>query len=192
MTQENQAHNPQVDLPPKRKPWFFDSATGREYTYPDTSDEMAATIANFAFEAEHWPDWRIEGGPFSRLAIKLKVIEHSYGGRAVITASTGSGDAIIRAEPHSSGWIRVNVDWQGRRVFTAWIDHEYEQYALWPSGADPSKGDEEPGRISKKHSWVGLDTSVWPVLAPLADEYEAVTFCERDQEFVYVRTRKDE
>lgn len=190
MTQDDKAHNTKGDLPPKRKPWFFDSATGREFTYPDTSDEMAATIGDFAFEAQHWPDWRIEGGPLSNLPITLKVIEHRHGVRAVITASTAYGHAVIRAEPHSSGWIRIDVDWQGRRVFAAWLDHEYEQYALWPSGADPSPGDEGPGRIGKKRSWVGLDTSVWSVLAPLADEHGAVTFCERDQEFAYVPTRK--
>lgn len=133
---------------------------GCEFTYPDSSTEMAGIIIDIAFEAEHWPAWRIEGGPLSRLPITLKVIEHSDGVRAVFTASTASGVAEIRAKPHSSGWIRIVVDWQGRLVFTAWLDHPYEQYALWPSDRDPSPGDEEPGRMGRKLSWVASTRTV--------------------------------
>jgi hypothetical protein len=189
VTQDNPPPDTPVELPPKRQPWFFDSLSGREFTYPNTGDEVAGTLGNLAFEARKAPDWRIEGGPLSRLPIALKVVECVPRERTVIAASTSYGDAVIRAEADRSGWIRVTVDWQGRRAFTAWLDRAYEEYALWPSGAEPGPQDEEPGRIGKKLTWVGLNADAWPALSPLADAYGAVTLCEWDQEFAYVDPR---
>lgn len=171
------------DRPPKRAPWFFDFMSGKEFTYPDTADEMAGVIDRIGFEAETWPDWRIEGGPYADTPIRLAVIERTYGKRCVIRAATDFGEAIFTAEPDPSGWIRITVTWQGETVFRAYLDHVYEQYGFWPPGAEPGQHDEEPGRFGKKMSWLALDTAVWPVTAPLAAEDGGLTLCERDQEF---------
>lgn len=174
----------QTDGPPKRKPWFFDGATGREFTAPETADEMKAAIDRIGFEAEHFPHWVIDDGPFGGLAITLSLIDRDWGKPTTLLAETGQGDAWIVAEPDPSGFVRVSVDWRGVRVFTAFLDRPYEQYELWPPDAE-GEG-EAPGYVGKRMSWVGLDAAAWPVLAPLANPYGGLTLREKDQEIVHL------
>ena len=174
----------QTDGPPKRKPWFFDGATGREFTAPETADEMKAAIDRIGFEAEHFPHWVIDDGPFGGLAITLSLIDRDWGKPTTVLAKTGQGDAWIVAEPDPSGFVRVSVDWRGVRVFTAFLDRPYEQYELWPPDAEDEG--EAPGYVGKRMSWVGLDVAAWPVLQPLANPYGGLTLREKDQEIVHL------
>ncbi|SFZ84182.1 hypothetical protein SAMN02983003_1864 [Devosia enhydra] len=174
----------QTDGPPKRKPWFFDGATGREFTAPNTGDEMKAAIDRIGFEAEHFPDWVIDDGPYGGLAITLSLIDRDWSKPTVLLAKTEHGEARIVAEADPSGFVRISVDWQGGPVLTAFLDRPYEQYELWPPHAE---GDcEAPGHVGKRLSWVGFDAAAWPVLKPLANPYGGLTLREKDQEIVHL------
>jgi hypothetical protein len=154
--------------PPTRKPFFFDSLSGTERTYPDTAADVAWLVSRVASTARRFPDWLLvrEAGP---VPVTLAVIEEGAGlARIGFSAGPTEGAVIAAADP--AGWVRVTVEIAGREVFRAYADQPYEEVELWPADAtDPDPKSDPPGRMSKRLWWVTLSAAAWPEIAAAAE-----------------------
>jgi hypothetical protein len=158
--------------PPKKQPWFFNSLDGSEVTFPDTGYEMAWLVDTLAGAAKAFPDWVLDRGEKPYLPIRLTVLTRQTGQLSEIGFTAGGVEGVVRAEPDPSGWVRITAHVAGRQMFEAYMDHPYEQYPMWPPGADPAPDAEEPGNMSKNRWWVSLSLrdGDWPDLLPIAKD----------------------
>lgn len=152
--------------PPGRPPVFCDPVYGRETTAPDTGELVGRLIDSLADDARDWPHWVIEAD--SGLPVRLTMPAHEPGRSARIGFAAQGVEGVIEAVPDPSGWLLATAKIGGAEVFRAYVDRPFEEYALWPAGADAGPDEEEPGRVGKKRWWLGLSAAAWPVLSPLA------------------------
>lgn len=151
---------------PEIPPYYFDSLGGREEGLePQASARLL--VDALAQTAETFPAWRHDdlGAP-----IRLSVRSYLPGVRAVIGYETGGMDCEVEVSPHRSGWVVAVATIAGREVFRAYLHQPYEEYELWPAGAQPLRDAEPPGRMSKRRLWISLQLSGWPELAGIANE----------------------
>jgi len=156
---------------PKHAPWFCDAIGGTETTAPHTALEMGFAIDALASMAKTFPDWIIDWDEVPQPTVKLSILAHVPSQFLEIRAESTLGDCGIIARPDPSGWVRITAWVAGNAVLEAYLDRPYEQYALWPPGADadPQVVD-APGSMSKRLWWLSLDSAAWPVLKPLAPQ----------------------
>ena len=76
------------------------------------------------------------------------------------------GHVALSAAP--SDWVKIELFLGGLRVFVAYLDRPWEEFALWPSGATKTR--EAPGHIGKRQNWLTLDAGAWPTFERLAIE----------------------
>ena len=78
----------------------------------------------------------------------------------------GAVEGRIELSISPSLWVRADVHIKGAWFARGWIEQCYEEYEIWPDGADgvigPKVEDDPPGRISKRGTWIQFDTSQWP------------------------------
>jgi hypothetical protein len=143
--------------PPKRKPWFGDSAgTTREFTFPDTGEEMG------------WIIDRLDNDGRPNLDVRLSVLDYEQYTQARIGFSCGGVKGAITARPDpASGFVLVVAEIGGEEAFRAYMDHPWEEFDLFPPGDETPQREEAPGRMSKHLWWVSLSARAWPVLKPL-------------------------
>ena len=151
---------------PDRPPLFCEPVYGWEATAPDTGELMGWLIDNLADDARPWPDWVIEAG--CSLPVRLNLLAHESGRSARIGFAAEGVEGMIEAVPDPSGWLLATAEIGGAEVFRAYVDRPFEEYDLWPAGANAAPGEEAPGRMSKKRWWVSLSAAAWPALSPLA------------------------
>lgn len=153
------------DTPPLTAPYYGDLALG----WPEGEDPAEASryvVDSLASVPKLSARWRLEDGP--RFSLRLANYEQYR--RAELAVPEIDLRIVFETDP--SGYVRVTGRREGEDLFRAWLDRPYEEYDLWPSGAEfPGRRTyDAPGRIGKRLSWIVLDTSVWPALAPLANE----------------------
>jgi len=94
-------------------------------------------------------------------------------------ARPGAAAGTLRLAPDPSNWVRADVAIAGETYFTGFFDRVWEQFDIWPAGAD---GDgEAPARIGKRKNWVGIDIAFWPRLEPIADEGGLIIEIDEDE-----------
>ncbi len=78
----------------------------------------------------------------------------------------GAVEGRIELSISPSLWVCADVHIKGAWFARGWIEQCYEEYEIWPDGADgvigPKVEDDPPGRISKRGAWIQFDTSQWP------------------------------
>lgn len=153
------------DTPPVTPPYFGDLMLGR----PEGEDPAEASryaVDSIADVPHLSPLWRLEDGP----SFTLRLTTYERYRRAELELR--EIEVSIVFETDASGYVRVTGRRHGENLFRAWLDRPYEEYDLWPSGAEfPERRTyDAPGRIGKRLTWIVLDTRVWPALAPLAND----------------------
>jgi hypothetical protein len=154
------------DAAPRTPPSWFDLATGGELP----QDRAARwTLETFAGTLLHAPCWLLETsacGPV-RLDLRARLQADSL----TIQTLTDGRELEIILTPGASGWVEITVRLDERAALRAWMDRPYEEYELWPGGADitPNRSAEAPGRIGKRLNWINLSSGAWPQLAALAN-----------------------
>jgi len=153
---------------PARPPSFFDALTGRDTPYPDSLREPRFLIDDLARDARDWPNWVLDDDDNQRV-VTLGVTEHVPERKVVIAFTVGSLHGAITAVPDPSGYLRIVVDANGAGFLTAYVERIWEEYEIWPPGATAAMGEESPGRMGKRRSWVSISARGWPALAAVAN-----------------------
>jgi hypothetical protein len=106
-----------------------------------------------------------------RQPLSFTVLEQERG-RCRIGFATGDASGELLLSIDASGWVRAEATLGGRPVFLGFVEKVWEEYDIWPAGADISvpRSEEAPGRIGKRRNWLSLDSRVWPELAPIGNE----------------------
>ncbi len=131
----------------------------------DPVEQSAYYIDDFAELPRYFPDWIIEP---SGLAVRLHLAAREQGRFAEIGVVANGQAGMVRFAHDPSGWLKVTAEWEGRPVFTGYLDHPYENCEIWPEDAAVDRTADAPGVIGKRKTWVSLDSRVWPALAPLS------------------------
>jgi len=178
------------DHPPLRAPEYFSGGWFRmgsdkpqfrikgkfqfEFIDPGRGDPALASAyyaGDFARHIASEPRWLASGGwEIAPAAVTEKDGQHGTAFIARHEATGRSVEGLVAFTPDPSHWVRVEVFLGADRVFLAYMDHVWEEFDLWPSGAAPQTGDESPGRIGKRRNWANLSATAWPALAALAEE----------------------
>jgi hypothetical protein len=152
---------------PARPPSFFDALSGADVTGAAAQGEPGYLLDDLAGDVRAWPHWLIDDG--SQRRIRLTLVAHDPGERAVIGFAVGSVAGRVTATPDPSGYLRIMVEVAGAVVLVAFAERVWEEYDLWPPGAVAGFGEEPPGRMGKHRNWLSISASGWPVLAGVAN-----------------------
>lgn len=148
---------------PLRPPAYYDSIRGGDAD-GDPAVESCWIVDDIAGTVKTFPDWRVDE---TGREVRLAIAAHRPLKRLVIAWEAGNLRGTIEVAPDPSGYVLV-VGRLGEGeddVFRAYLDHPYEEYELWPDGVPAGTGEESPGRMSKRRTWVSLSTVAWPTLA---------------------------
>jgi len=155
--------------PPQRKPWFCDSTgAGREFTFPETGDEMGWLVDRLVRSARTFPHWRLDNDDKPNPDVWLTVQDHvEYTSARIGFACDGvQGTIALRPDP-DTGFVLVVAEIGGVEKFRAYMDHPWEECDLFPPGDTTPQREDAPGHMSKNLWWISLSVVAWPVLAPL-------------------------
>lgn len=152
---------------PTTRPSYFNLLTGKEDD--DPRGEAQYIVGHLATTPKVFGDWIAED---IGVDITLTTIADGTDGTGIVAWSAAGVGGTIEFSVDPSNWVLVIGRFDGREVFRAYLDHVWEQYDLWPAGAevDPMRKDEAPGRFGKKLLWVSLNAAVWPALKPAAND----------------------
>ena len=154
-----------MDQPPLFAPEYFNSLSGGQESPANGAYVLAL---DFDSTARNDPDWIIESA--ADRPLRLTPITCSRDGARVGFESLDVS-GVITLTPHTSGWVKVVAEIDGRPVFTAFAEQVWEEYELYPAGRPQRVVEEDaPGRIGKRRSWISLSAAAWPQLALLANE----------------------
>lgn len=154
--------------PPKRKPYFFDSAgSGAEWTYPDTAEEMRWLLSRLAATVEMFPRWHTDNEGRVAQPVTLSILDDTPDVLRIAVVS-GALTGVVTARPDpKSGFVELIAQRDGTTLFHAFVDHPFEEYDLYPPGDETPEREEAPGRMGKRMTWVSLSTGAWPQLGAL-------------------------
>lgn len=79
-----------------------------------------------------------------------------------------SGTVTATRDP--SGFLRIDVATRDGTFLTGYVERIWEEYEIWPPGADADVAEEAPGRLGKHRSWVSISARGWPQLAAIGNE----------------------
>jgi hypothetical protein len=141
--------------PPIRAPHFVWDDDGPATR--GSAQELLSMLCSFARVSPVWLD---RSG--REIAVTLA---HETNQEALITLN-GAIEGRLELSIAPSLWVRADFYrddvWFGR----GWIERCYEEFEIWPDGADGIIGlnveDDPPGRISKRGYWLQFDTTQWP------------------------------
>jgi hypothetical protein len=141
----------------------------------DPFEQSAFYIDDFAEMPRYFPDWLVEE---AGIEVRIHLMSREQGRHAEIGFVAAGRGGVVRFAQDPSGWLKLTAEFEGRPVFTGYLDHPYENCEIWPEGAEVDrKTSEAPGTVGKRKTWVGLDSRVWSALAPLCHvPGESVTF----------------
>lgn len=157
---------------PARPPFYWDFGNSDEGYPPAQGGPWL--IDNFLSTAETFEDWMVEGDDFPVRVWAIARYETAGAGKIGFEAKGAEGEITLTMDP--SGWIVCVAQIGGTEVFRGYIDRIWEQSDIWPVGAMPGPGDEGPGRIGKRQTWVGLSTTAWPQLQSIANGLKTIMF----------------
>ncbi len=155
---------------PSRPAFYYDGIFGND-AGGNPAEESGWLVDDFLSVAKSFPDWMVED---LGIEVRLSVTDHRPLKRVVIAWETATAHGTIQASSDPSGYVLIIGSLGDKEVFRAYLDRPYEEYELWPPGADPGKEDEGPGRMGKHKNWVSLRVSAWPALAPLSNRLGGV------------------
>ncbi len=141
--------------PPIRAPHYVWDDDG-----PATLGSAQFLLGMLCDFAGRWPVWRDRAG--REVAVSLERETDTEG----LIRLGGALEGRIELSVDPSLWVRADV-WLGGAWFgRGWVERCYEEFEIWPDGADgivgPLVSDDPPGRISKRGYWLQFDTSQWP------------------------------
>jgi hypothetical protein len=152
--------------------------TGEDTPQPAAQREPGFLLDALAGDARHWPDWLLDDD--LQRQIRLTLIEHVVEQKLVIAFTAGACTGTITASPDASGYLRVVVATDGAEFLTGYVERVWEEHEIWPPGATAEVGEQAPGRLGKRRSWISVSTRGWPQLRPIANENGWVNLLQLD------------
>lgn len=134
----------------------------------DPFEQSAFYIDDFAEMPRYFPDWLVDE---AGIEVRIHLMSREQGRHAEIGFVAAGRAGVVRFAQDPSGWLKLTAEFEGRLVFTGYLDHPYENCEIWPEGATVDrKASDAPGQVGKRKTWIGLDSRVWPALEPLCRE----------------------
>lgn len=131
----------------------------------DPFEQSAFYIDDFAEMPRYFPDWLVDE---AGIEVRIHLMSREQGRHAEIGFVAAGRGGVVRFAQDPSGWLKLTAEFDGRPVFTGYLDHPYENCEIWPEGATVDrKASDAPGTVGKRKTWIGLDSRVWSALAPL-------------------------
>jgi hypothetical protein len=124
-------------------------------------DGASCLFAELVRSLTHSNRWQTSAGQ-----LRLTKIRHDDHRAVFLAEGQWSGRLTLFVEHNN--WVCAELCKSDTLVQRAWIEQPYEEFELWPDGADGVVGnavdDDPPGRIGKRINWLQIDVRRWPGL----------------------------
>ena len=102
----------------------------------DPFEQSAFYIDDFAEMPRYFPDWLVEG---AGIEVRIHLMSREQGRHAEIGFVAAGRGGVVRFAQDPSGWLKLTAEFEGRPVFTGYLDHPYENCEIWPEGAEVAR-----------------------------------------------------